>query len=175
VITFWPRPFHPFAVRPYAERAVPELREFVLHGPRPSPLVITAHSQGSIVALAAVQPVLEDLPPGTALVTFGSPLRDLYARFFPRSFDRPSIDAVGHRLGARWRNLFRYTDHVGRAVFADDGEVLRRFGDALPAELIGLADRPIVDPSPTDRMLEGHNRYWSCAEVRAAVEDLTDA
>src|SRR5947209_419809 len=29
ILTFWPRTFHPFAVRPYAERAVPELQEFI--------------------------------------------------------------------------------------------------------------------------------------------------
>ena len=53
--TFFPRAFHPFAPPAYAERAVPELtrRIWRLHdnGGR---VVLTAHSQGSVIAAAAV-------------------------------------------------------------------------------------------------------------------------
>jgi len=166
VITFWPRSFQPFAVRPYAERAVPELREFVLHGPQRPPLVVTAHSQGSVLIVAALCPVAAEVPTTTGLVTFGSPLRSLYAKLFPRSFPAASLQPV-----RRWRNVFRYTDHVGRAVFATDGQAL----DAYERQPTGtLADRPIPDPSPTDPVLEGHNRYWASAEVRDAVKELSD-
>lgn len=169
IVTFWPRSYHPFAVRPYAERAVPELREFLLHAPSRGPLVVTAHSQGSVLVFAAIEPVLADVRGRLELVTFGSPLRSLHRRFFPRCFAADRIAAVHTTLGSGWRNVFRCTDHVGRAVFADDAEALATYASTRRVLRVDLPDRPIADPSPTDPALEGHNRYWEAAEVRAAV------
>ena len=173
VLTFWPRTFHPFAVRPYAERAVPELREFILHGPRNSPLVVTAHSQGSVITLAAIEPVLGEVRDSVGLVTIGSPLHSLYRRFFPRCFSAERTGAARTALGDRWRNLFRFTDHVGRAVFVDDGDALQAFAATRRVRRVDLPDLPIPDPSPSDPTLEGHNRYWGVPEVRAAVERVS--
>ena len=55
VLTFWPRWFHPFAPPAYPARAVPELvirmqDRLVEHGP----VVLSAHSQGSVIAVSAV-------------------------------------------------------------------------------------------------------------------------
>ena len=56
VIAFWPRTFHPFAVRPYAERAVPELRVLLTRGGWGNGLQVTAHSQGAVLVHAALLP-----------------------------------------------------------------------------------------------------------------------
>jgi hypothetical protein len=173
VITFWPRTFHPFAVRPYAERAVPEVQEFLfgeatrVH--RRREVVVVAHSQGSVIAYAALRPAvraglagLEDI----RLVTAGSPLRSLYLAAFPW-YVRP--EHLAETIGAKsdglprldWVNVFRFTDHVGRAVFAPDEDVAAQGGRAG-------ADRPISDPLP-GHAVSGHNDYWTDPRVVALV------
>ncbi len=168
ILTFWPRAFHPFAVRPYAERAVPELQEFLRRAPRNGDLVLAAHSQGSVLAYAAIRPYVTpsgavDLPPLT-LVTFGSPLRALYAAVFPHYFDPAEFEAVRNVMGGRWVNCFRFTDHVGRALFASDAVVAATYGSDVPSP-----DRPIGDALGPDATVNGHNDYWGEPVVRDAV------
>jgi hypothetical protein len=155
ILTFWPRAFHPFAVRPYAERAVPELQEFMAAAPRRDQLVVAAHSQGTVLVYAAIRPSVsgrgEPLPP-FSLVTFGSPLQALYAAVFPHYFDEAEFEQTRLGVPGGWLNYFRYTDHVGREVF-----------DA------GSADRPLVDAKPPAGKVLGHNDYWVEPEIRAAV------
>jgi hypothetical protein len=167
ILTFWPRTFHPFAVRPYAERAVPELREFIVTRPNTAPLVIAAHSQGTVLTYAALLPVARaDLPP-ISLVTFGSPLRSLYAKAFPSCFTADDVEALRSDTVCHWSNLFRCTDHVGRAVFSTDADALREFGEAQGA---AVADLPLRDPA-TGTVVLGHNAYWMIGPVRQAVLD----
>ncbi|MEV4945617.1 hypothetical protein [Streptomyces sp. NPDC053755] len=127
--TFWPRAAHPFAPPCYAERAVPDLtwrmRSWTRHtGGR---LVISGHSQGSVLAAAAVW----QLPPGTrrrvALLTYGSPLERLYGRWFPAYFGPDALRGL-HRTVHCWSNLYRATDPIGGPV-------------RVPAE----GDKPAVD------------------------------
>ena len=148
VLTFWPRSFHPFAVRPYAERAVPELREFLLHGPRNSPLVVTAHSQGSVLRSRPWSPCSARCGDRSGSSRSGRRCAACYRRFFPRCFAAERIARAPHALGDRWRNVFRFTDHVGRAVFVDDGEACRRYADHAGAS--GASTWP-TDRSPTRR------------------------
>ncbi len=168
ILTFWPRAYHPFAVRPYTERAVPELQEFLRCAPRTDGLVVAAHSQGTVLAYAAIRPFVTPegecaLPP-FALVTFGSPLRSLYAAVFPHYFDAEEFEAVRRAVGDRWVNHFRFTDHVGRALFATDAAVVERYNRGLVT-----ADRPVGDGGPPDGAVKGHNDYWTDPDVRAAV------
>lgn len=168
IVTFWPRAYHPFAVRPYAERAVPELQEFLRTAPRHGRLMVAAHSQGSVLAYAAVRPFVAgegadatcSLPP-FALVTFGSPLRALYAALFPHYFEPGEFDTTRRAIAGGWTNLFRCTDHVGRAVFTDDAE-------AVEAGAVG-PDRPLADGDDLDGRVHGHNDYWGDPAVRQAV------
>ncbi|MEU8438208.1 hypothetical protein AB0F18_36025, partial [Streptomyces sp. NPDC029216] len=117
--TFWPRAAHPFAPPCYAERAVPDLtwRMTGWTARTGGRLVISGHSQGSVLAAAAVW----QLPPGTrrrvALLTYGSPLARLYGRWFPAYFG-PGPLASLHRDLDRWRNLWRATDPIGGPVAA---------------------------------------------------------
>jgi hypothetical protein len=102
------------------------------------------------------------------LVTFGSPLCSLYARAFPAYFTQGELRDLRARLGGTWWNVFRYTDHVGRAVFVTDDCAARLCSAGGPTDL-PLADQPVSDPD-ADGVVEGHNRYWLTTEVRAAVQ-----
>jgi hypothetical protein len=116
--TFWPRAAHPLAPPCYAERAVPDIEARVrawLDADPARRLVLSAHSQGTILAAAA----LWQLDPATrgrvALLTYGSPLRRLYGRFFP-AYMGPGPLLRLQRDMPRWDNLFRLTDPIGGPV-----------------------------------------------------------
>ena len=55
VLSFWPRRFHPLAAPCYAERAVPEFRNRIRdHLAAGKGVVVFAHSQGTVIAFAAL-------------------------------------------------------------------------------------------------------------------------
>ncbi|MFH8712741.1 hypothetical protein OHB11_33245 [Streptomyces zaomyceticus] len=122
--TFWPRAAHPFAPPCYAERAVPDLTWRMSSWTRSTGgrLVISGHSQGSVLAAAAVW----QLPPTTrgrvALLTYGSPLERLYGRWFPAYFGPEALRALNRTVHC-WSNLYRATDPIGGPVRvpAEDG------------------------------------------------------
>ncbi|MGW2210921.1 hypothetical protein [Streptomyces sp. NPDC001781] len=115
--TFWPRAAHPFAPPCYAERAVPDLtwRTATWTERTGGRLVLSGHSQGSVLVAAAAW----QLPPAVrrrvALLTYGSPLERLYGRWFPAHFG-PSALAALHRDICCWRNLHRRTDPIGGPI-----------------------------------------------------------
>lgn len=115
VLTFWPRWHHPFAVRSYAERSVPELQTEVLERlSRGSKVIVCAHSQGAVLAYAALAPMKQDPDAScVALVTFGSPLTTLYSRFFPGWIDGEQQRGLHEHLPA-WINCYRLTDFIGQ-------------------------------------------------------------
>ena len=144
---------------------MPELQDAVGGAFGDGPLVLAAHSQGSVLAYAVVR----SLPPAAgplrrriALVTFGSPLQSLYAQAFPHYVDLAEVRDTRAALGGRWTNLFRFTDHVGRAVFTSDEEAAQR----APA---AAGDVPLPDPDERGKGVNGHNDYWPHPTVRAAV------
>ncbi|MEW2385210.1 hypothetical protein AB0873_24425 [Micromonospora sp. NPDC047707] len=142
--TFWPRAAHPFAPPCYAERAVPELSRRIAwltgQGHR---VLLTGHSHGSVLLAATVL----QLPPGAgdrvALLTYGSPLRRLYSRWFPAYVGDEVLREVGERIGWRWLNLWRDTDPIGGWMFSPHrpGEPPTVYGPA------GTVDRRLRDPS----------------------------
>lgn len=92
LVTFWPRAAHPLSPPCYTERVVPEVLTRLdwarrLHGQ----VLVSAHSQGSTIAVAALMRTT-DLD-GVRLITYGSQLRALYGRVFPRVF---GPDDVGY-------------------------------------------------------------------------------
>ncbi|MFF4016101.1 hypothetical protein [Streptomyces sp. NPDC001843] len=167
--TFWPRAAHPFAPPCYAERAVPDLTWRMATWTRRTGgrLVLSGHSQGSVLAAAAAW----QLPPAArariALLTYGSPLERLYGRWFPAHFGPDALAAL-HREVACWRNLYRLTDPIGGPI--------RLPGDCGPA-----VDRaPLEDPLAYGRTAEhplpapllGHSDYQAdpaFAEERALL------
>lgn len=153
--TFWPRAAHPFAPPCYAERAVPDLswRMGTWIDATGGRLVISGHSQGSVLATAAVWQLDAATRSRVALLTYGSPLARLYGRWFPLYFG-PSALAALHRAVPCWRNLWRDTDPIGGPVGVA--------GDGAPVDR-----RPLPDPRHYGRNLRcplpepvlGHGEY----------------
>ncbi|MFD9517610.1 hypothetical protein [Streptomyces sp. NPDC059979] len=152
--TFWPRAAHPFAPPCYAERAVPDLtwRMAGWTGRTGGRLVISGHSQGSVLAAAAVW----QLPPAArrrvALLTYGSPLARLYGRWFPAYFGPGPLTAL-HREVDCWRNLWRATDPIGGAALPGAGQGVDRGPLADPLAYGRSARHPL--PAP----ILGHSDY----------------
>ncbi|MFF2136905.1 hypothetical protein [Streptomyces sp. NPDC058193] len=120
--TFWPRAAHPFAPPCYAERAVPDLssRMCAWTGRTRGRLVISGHSQGSVLAAAAVWQLPDSARRRVALLTYGSPIERLYGRWFPAYFGRVPLEGLQRSVHC-WRNLWRATDPIGGPVRIDEG------------------------------------------------------
>ncbi|MFF7473011.1 hypothetical protein [Streptomyces sp. NPDC008092] len=153
--TFWPRAAHPFAPPCYAERAVPDLTWRMDTWTRRTGgrLVISGHSQGSVLAAAAAWQLTPAVRSRVALLTYGSPLERLYGRWFPAHFGPAELGSL-HREVACWRNLYRLTDPIGGPVRIPDGAgpqvdhaplkdplaYGRTPGHPLPAPILGHSD-----------------------------------
>ncbi|WP_328557122.1 hypothetical protein [Streptomyces sp. NBC_00358] len=154
--TFWPRAAHPFAPPCYAERAVPDLTWRMATWTRATGgrLVLSGHSQGSVLAAAAAWQLKPSVRKKVALLTYGSPLERLYGRWFPAHFG-PAALASLHREVACWRNLYRRTDPIGGPV--------RLPGDCGPE----VDHEPLKDPlaygrterQPLPAPVLGHSDY----------------
>ncbi len=105
--TFWPRVAHPLGPPCYAERVVPELIDRMHWAlSRGARVIVSAHSQGSTIAVAALCQLRTWNAMGweqVRCVTYGSQLRMWYGRIFPAVF---SAQAVGYEPIDR-RILFR--------------------------------------------------------------------
>jgi hypothetical protein len=146
--SFFSRRFHPFAPPTYRDVVERDLK-MVIGQLRSTgeTVIVSAHSQGSIVAAAALDSMVGD---GVLLLTHGSPLASLYMRFFPISFPAE----VPARIAVRpWVNLWRPTDPIGGAVRGAD-------------------DRRV-----DDRHLRIHGGYWlpDEPEYARAVSELKQA
>jgi predicted secreted protein len=154
--TFWPRAAHPFAPPCYAERAVPDLtwRMATWTGATGGRLVISGHSQGSVLAAAAAWQLKPAERRRVALLTYGSPLERLYGRWFPAHFGPAALVSLHDEVDC-WRNLYRPTDPIGGPV-------------RLPGDCGPEVDRaPLQDPlaygrtqlHPLPAPLLGHSDY----------------
>lgn len=167
--TFWPRAAHPFAPPCYAERAVPDLTWRIATWTRTTGgrLVISGHSQGSVLAAAAAWQLEPSVRKRVALLTYGSPLERLYGRWFPAHFGPAALTALHHDVDC-WRNLHRLTDPIGGPV-------------RLPGDCGPEVDRePLKDPlvygrtdlHPLPAPILGHSDYQAdpaFAEERARL------
>ncbi len=148
VATFWPRSYHPLAPPSYAERAVPELQARLKRlwdgdGKRCGSVLLLGHSQGSVLVAAALASLPDDdeepLVERLGVVTYGSPIRRLYARHFPAYFSPELLTRILGRLQRKgsdelaWMNCYRDSDYVGHRLTAEDDR------------LAGV-DRYFVDP-----------------------------
>ncbi|QKW26317.1 hypothetical protein HUT11_09550 [Streptomyces seoulensis] len=164
--TFWPRAAHPFAPPCYAERAVPDLtwRMATWTGATGGRLVLSGHSQGSVLAAAAVWQLPAEVRRRVALLTYGCPLERLYGRWFPAHFGPTALTAL-HRDADCWRNLYRLTDPIGGPVRVPAG---RTPGAPSEADHDDEVDRaPLKDPlaygrdaaHPLPAPILGHSDY----------------
>lgn len=92
--------------------------EAVLNGLDDKPVVVVAHSLGSVIAVDSLLACTETWArfPAVRLVTCGSPLRRFFHRFFPKSYPSPDLLAASLRsqyASAAWLNMYRPLDYVG--------------------------------------------------------------
>ncbi|MGV9314283.1 hypothetical protein ACWDR0_19180 [Streptomyces sp. NPDC003691] len=170
--TFWPRAAHPFAPPCYAERAVPDLTwrmctwtETTRHsGGR---LVISGHSQGSVLAAAAVWQLPPEARGRVALLTYGSPLERLYGRWFPAYFGPEALALLRDEVHC-WSNLYRHTDPIGGPVLVAAGPRPAPDRPALrdPLAYGRSARHPLPEP------ILGHSDYQADPEFAAARAEL---
>ncbi|GGV00339.1 hypothetical protein GCM10010275_43900 [Streptomyces litmocidini] len=155
--TFWPRAAHPFAPPCYAERAVPDLTWRMSSWTRSTGgrLVISGHSQGSVLAAAAVWQLQPATRRRVALLTYGSPLERLYGRWFPAYFGPEALRALNRTVHC-WSNLYRATDPIGGPVRvpAEDGRPAVDAAVLLDPVAYGRTRRhPLPEP------ILGHSDY----------------
>ncbi|MFI6263752.1 hypothetical protein [Micromonospora sp. NPDC051006] len=177
--TFWPRAAHPFSPPCYAERAVPELtRRITYLVESGNAVLLTGHSHGSVLLAATVLQLPARVGSRVALLTYGSPLRRLYARLFPAYIDSAVLHEIGGRIGWRWANLWRDTDPVGGWIFS-------AHRPSAPDTVGGPAatvDRRLRDPRdvvapPGDSVpppIQGHGPCETDEPFTRAVRELVD-
>ncbi|OLR91108.1 hypothetical protein [Actinokineospora bangkokensis] len=152
--SFWPREAHPAVPPCYALKVVPELAARAAeHLKDPSTrVVLTGHSQGSLLVAVAAARLLGNLEPQAAerlgIVTAGSQLQWAYPRAFPAVVPHRSLAALSGRLGGRWRALCRGTDPIGGAVTTWSRQV-------CDGKLLGTGYRADGTEGPLAAALEG--------------------
>ena len=163
--SFFPRAAHPLAPPSYGERAIPDLARRVerLTTTPSSRVVLSGHSQGSVMVVATVLQLSPDTAERVDLLTHGSPVRRLYLRFFPAYFGPDALRAAYKRVGGRWRNLYRDTDPIG--AWALDP----------PTVADPPVDRRLIDPRTLVEEIQGHSDYWSDAGYARALTELAEA
>ncbi|GLZ38480.1 hypothetical protein [Actinokineospora sp. NBRC 105648] len=147
--SFWPREAHPTVPPCYALKVVPELAARAIeHLKDPSTrVVLTGHSQGSLLVAVTVARLLDSLNEPErqriGLVTLGSQLQWAYPRAFPAAVPHASLAELTGRLGTRWRSLCRGTDPLGGAVTTWSRQI-------CDGQLLGTGFRPdgTIGPLP---------------------------
>ncbi|WP_438816821.1 hypothetical protein [Umezawaea beigongshangensis] len=166
IASFWPREAHPIVPPCYALKVVPELVARVREHLRDPGVrvVLTGHSQGSLLAAVAVARLLEELPEQdrarVGLLTAGSQLQWAYPRAFPAVVPHGSLAVLSGGLGGRWRALCRGTDPLGGAVTTWGRQV-------YDGALLGVGFRadgtegalPAALPGPTGALVLGGD-HW---------------
>jgi glycerophosphoryl diester phosphodiesterase len=174
VLTFWPRRFHPLAPPTSAERAVPELRARIERcWCDDSGVVVVAHSQGTVLAAAAIASARPRPTRNTAhLVSFGSPLGTLYAPVWPAYVPRLLVDLSRRVTPAPgWVNYWRPSDPIGAGVPCAGNVELEDPQDPTVDELDDAVRRRPLERPLRWGATAGHSSYLSSPQVRAAIEE----
>lgn len=174
VSTFWPRAVHPLAPPCYTERVLPELvaRLDVLTREKDDQVIISGHSQGSVIAAALVLQLKPAVRERVRLLTHGSPLRRLYAAFFPAYFGPASLSAV--REAVRWVNLYRLSDPIGGPVFDRADPFEPAGGRARGAQVdVFCWDPPLGEAGEPLAAARWHVDYWFDPPYDEALGRLT--
>ena len=115
IATFWPRANHPLTPPSYGGHTVYELliRLDALHDKKDTRVVFAAHSQGTSIAAATLLHKNDKTRKPVGLLTFGSPLRRLYAQNFPAYFGPKAMKQLRNRQPSAWINLWAHSDPIG--------------------------------------------------------------
>jgi hypothetical protein len=140
LVAFWPRAAHPLVPPPYAPKVIEDLRRRIAwhlgecaelapgrvctchKSPTPVPYVVLAgHSQGSLIAVAALTRLSAAYRRHVALLTFGAQLQIAYPRAFPAYVNHAHLCWLWRVvLRGRWRSLYRESDPIGGPVLSWD-------------------------------------------------------
>jgi len=174
VVTFWPRANHPLTPPSYGARTVWDVRlRLAALKVADVPVVLVAHSQGTVIAAATLLQA-HTQPEHYPLLTFGSPLRRLYAQNFPAYFGTDALQRL--RIwqlepNHQWINLWARTDPIGAWIFDEQNTEL---GAAQRQDV----DCRLLDVQRTGSVPEpgapicGHSGFWTRPEYTAAMEAL---
>jgi len=181
VIAFWPRSAHPGVPPPYSLRVVGDLADRIRWHlrtdldradgsavPSASYVVLCGHSQGSLIAFAALLALDDDERSRVGFVSFGSQLRLIFPRAFPSYVNYPSAQWLMGACEDRWLNLFRETDPLAGPVLSWD-----RHGEGADAQSRRLDDWQgdrIADRVEPATGLRTCGRDWRFLDPR--VKDL---
>ena len=176
VATFWPRAVHPLTPPCYAERAVLDLRERIvrLGAQTDDVVVLSCHSQGSVIAVPTVLQLEGEDCHQLRLLLHGSPVRRLYGRWFPHYFRPEVFERLSTILTGRWRTLYRLTDPIGSWNREPDGDRAETYvaGETRVRDLAEV-DQEVADPRlPGDGPMHGHSDYWLDPVYTATVARL---
>jgi hypothetical protein len=174
---------------PYRNALHDRLRRFIadIRGPESGRVLLIAHSLGSVIAIDFLSDPGCPLAPDSdiSLITLGSPLGRLFARFFGQVYPQPPQLArwIRQRFPRFiWINIFRPLDYVGGRLAAGERDIqnictgeLRRFhtgywGDnlvAAKAECALRAPRPVKGPN--ESMAEGRRPAFPGKSARSAL------
>ncbi len=170
--TFWPRANHPLTPPCYGERAVPDVcdRLQALTRTPSQRVIVAAHSQGTVIAAATLMqfPHHDDAATRLAIVTFGSPLRRLYARNFPAYFSAAAFQKVWEVVPDRWINMWCLTDPIGAWIRNNDN---RSIDSARTITDYRMTDAEQLTPDDSRQYppISGHSGYLLRPEYEEVV------
>jgi Na+-transporting methylmalonyl-CoA/oxaloacetate decarboxylase gamma subunit len=136
VVSFWPAAVHPLVPPPYSPKVIEDLRRRIeWHVSKPDTfLVLAGHSQGSMIAAAALTRLAPEHRAKVALLTYGSQLQLAYARAFPAYVNYDFLCHLKKEvLSDRWVSLYRETDPFGGPVLTWD----RSYAPAFTSKRLG--------------------------------------
>ena len=184
IATFWPRANHPLTPPSYGGHTVYELliRLDALHEKKDTRVVFAAHSQGTMIAAATLLHKNDKTRKPVGLLTFGSPLRRLYAQNFPAYFGPKAMKQLRNRQPSAWINLWAHSDPIGGSVFDTSSLYMAGKPDVTPSpemlaalESIDIRLRDVdslkQNPDCTYPPICGHSGFWTLP----AYEDALDA
>jgi hypothetical protein len=137
---------------PRRQRLLMRLKEAIAHleGRGCTKIVIAAHSQGSVITYEYLKELAANgSKHNLAVVTFGSPLEDLYSYYFSSYADLNLTLTTIRQHIVSWTNIYRVDDFVGTHV--------------------GPRDNDLIENIPMGA--GGHTGYWVEREVASAIGD----
>jgi hypothetical protein len=142
-------------------------------------VVLSAHSQGSIIAAATL--LQKDVDSRqVALLTFGCPLRRLYGRNFPAYFGKHTMESLAAKQERQWLNLWATTDPIGSWVLTEGEPVRPTSREPLKFTFdLGVIDHRLLDTFSLtagvrgrQEQVCGHSGFWTRKEYLGAVDAL---